>query len=415
MVPANQKDAEKKLGNYLENNFMVGHKKLNKPILLAAILLPSLLLHGCTWFGGKALPADRNTYNIALQRSNDEELLLNLVRLKYRDTPLFLKVGSISSQSTFTSSAKASATLPVTGTDIFGLGGDASLSIKPTVNYTPLQGKEFNQQYLSRVKLETILLLIHSGWRIDRIFSVCLQRLGSYGNAVSASSPTPALAPDFEDFARAAKLFHFMQFADVFEISLVQVPKEPINPKNQKYTPLLLVDRKSQGKKGNSKWSKTHEDMLKNLLGLEANEMGFVLGTAKELPQVEHCPKCNKYFQGRKYLRVETRSLAGIMYFLSQSVQIPVKDQSLVTQTKDEKGRPFYWEKILGNTLKVHPAKEEPQSAAVKVNYRDSWFYLNDADQNSKSTFSMLTQIFALQAGEIESHAPVLTLPVGGP
>ena len=394
---------------------MAGHKKLNKPIFWAAVLLSSLLIHGCAWFGGKALPANRNSYNIALQRSNDEELLLNLVRLKYRDTPLFLKVGSISSQSSFTSSATASATLPVTGTDIFGLGGDASLSVKPTVNYTPLQGKEFNQQYLSRVKLETILLLIHSGWRIDRIFSVCLQRLGPYGNAVSASSPTPALAPEFEEFARVAKLFHVMQFADVFEVSLLQVPRGPIKPENQKYVPLLLVDRKPRGKKENSKWTKTHEDKLKNLLDLAEDEMGFILGTAKELPRVEHCQKCNKYFQARKYLRVETRSLAGIMYFLSQSVQIPPQDQRLVTQTKDENGSPFDWEKVLGDTLKVHPAKEEPQNSAVKVNYRNSWFYLNDADQNSKSTFSMLTQIFALQAGEIESHAPVLTLPVGGP
>jgi hypothetical protein len=39
--------------------------------------------------------------NSAFQQTNDEQLLLNLVRLRYRDTPAFLEVSSISSQTRF--------------------------------------------------------------------------------------------------------------------------------------------------------------------------------------------------------------------------------------------------------------------------------------------------------------------------
>jgi len=50
----------------------------------------------------------------------------------------------------------------------------------------------------------------------------------------------------------------------------------------------------------------------------------------------------------------------------------------------------------------------------VAVFYRRSWFYIDDSDLDSKSTFSMLGQVFALQSGDVEKMTPVLTLPIGG-
>lgn len=45
----------------------------------------------CAGVGHNRIEGERSNYNIAIQRSNDEQLLLNLVRLRYRDTPFFLK------------------------------------------------------------------------------------------------------------------------------------------------------------------------------------------------------------------------------------------------------------------------------------------------------------------------------------
>ena len=49
----------------------------------------------------------------------------------------------------------------------------------------------------------------------------------------------------------------------------------------------------------------------------------------------------------------------------------------------------------------------------MRVRYRDTWFYIDDADLNSKATFGLLEQLFNLQAGEVATTGPVLTLPVG--
>ncbi|UCG16782.1 MAG: hypothetical protein JSV19_01855 [Phycisphaerales bacterium] len=52
--------------------------------------------------------------------------------------------------------------------------------------------------------------------------------------------------------------------------------------------------------------------------------------------------------------------------------------------------------------------------SAVAVRYRGYWFYIDDTDLHSKSTFALLRQLFSLPAGQFKGAAPVLTLPVGG-
>ena len=64
-------------------------------LLLALLALGPI---GCLNYGPISLKSERSKYNLAIQKTNDEQLLLNLVRLKYRDTPFFLEVGSVASQ-----------------------------------------------------------------------------------------------------------------------------------------------------------------------------------------------------------------------------------------------------------------------------------------------------------------------------
>ena len=60
-----------------------------------------------------------------------------------------------------------------------------------------------------------------------------------------------------------------------------------------------------------------------------------------------------------------------------------------------------------------------PHDAYVAVKYRDYWFYIDDRDQASKQTFSLMMQLIRLDVSNpltSESGAqktPVLTLPVG--
>jgi hypothetical protein len=46
------------------------------------------------------------------------------------------------------------------------------------------------------------------------------------------------------------------------------------------------------------------------------------------------------------------------------------------------------------------------------VLYRGSWFYIDDSDLNSKSTFNLLSYLLALKSDSASTKAPLLTLGV---
>ncbi len=50
---------------------------------------------GCNSFGPNSVEGTHFQYNRAIVTSLDEQFLHNLVRLRYRDTPYFLEIGSV--------------------------------------------------------------------------------------------------------------------------------------------------------------------------------------------------------------------------------------------------------------------------------------------------------------------------------
>ncbi len=115
-------------------------------------------------------------------------------------------------------------------------------------------------------------------------------------------------------------------------------------------------------------------------------------------------------------LGVSMRSLLGVLFYISQSVEVPEKHSDLgkVTVTEDASGAPFDWSKVTGDVMRISWSRSRPRGAAVAVHYRGVWFYIDDSDLNSKSTFSLVSQLFMLQAGSVKMQMPLLTLPIGG-
>jgi hypothetical protein len=117
-------------------------------------------------------------------------------------------------------------------------------------------------------------------------------------------------------------------------------------------------------------------------------------------------------------LVVRTRSLLGILFYLSHAVEVPPEDVEggIIQTTVDTDGKIFDWtENASGTLLKIHCSKTKPQDAFVATHYRGHWFYVKDSDLHSKSTFMFVSMLFDLQAGEASSAdvAPMLTIPIG--
>ena len=103
-----------------------------------------------------------------------------------------------------------------------------------------------------------------------------------------------------------------------------------------------------------------------------------------------------------------------VLFYVSQAVEAPSehRERNLITITRGADGTPFDWGRLHRGRIKIRSSKEEPKDAFIAVQYRGFWFYLEDSDLDSKSTFLLLEILGDLQAGTTPSAAPVLTLPV---
>ena len=350
------------------------------------VIIFLVLIFGCAKLGPTTLKSERSNYNLAVQRTNDEQLLLNLARLKYRDTPFFMEVSSVATQFTLSTSANASTTLGGGVKGLFGLGGSVGMVERPTVTYSPLQGDKFIQRVLSPLPLQTITLLYHSGWSIERIFQLCFQRMNNIKNAPGASGPTPKKAPRFKKFLAAVKHLRELQSQDVLNLSY--------NDENE--SPQIILHIADEGKNLEA------AQKFARVLNIESGRKKYV---------ITFSPKQNESEQ----IRVVTRSLLGVLFYLSQGVEAPEQDVKggKVTRTLKKSGEVFDWKEVTGELLRVRSKPNRPDNATLRVFYRGTWFFIKDSDLKSKSTFSLLSQIFSLQAGKIKDTTPLLTLPVG--
>ncbi len=355
-----------------------------RSILLGACVA---LLPGCVQFGPKFIEASRTDYNIAMNRTENEQMLLNLVRLRYGDAPYFLEASALNTQFLFAPSAEASSAFDFDGNNSYGVKGRLAYEEKPTVTYAPLRGQEFVRQVLSRVSLDTVLLLDASGWSTERVLRVCVERLNRLDNAARASGPTPSEAPVVAGFRRAIELFAAFEAAGD-----VLIYREPDGERERTFARFTETARTT-----------TEFSELADLLDLDASLDNFEL-------------TFNQVADNKQTINFQTRSFMGVMYFLAQSVTVPVGDVDAghVMVTKDAGGGTFDWNAVTGGLMRIGSSVSNPRAAAVSVRYRGSWFYIDDSDLPSKSTFALLGQLYALQSDADNSGAPILTLPIGG-
>ncbi|MGH7788753.1 MAG: hypothetical protein ACRERC_17920 [Candidatus Binatia bacterium] len=354
----------------------------------------SLLIGGCTTgLGPKAVRSERPDYNQQIARSADAEMLLNLVRLRYNDTPVFLELGSVVAQYGYDASFNA-------GGD-FGSGSGATVGAglmyaeKPTITYTPLAGDKFATRMLTPIPLDALMLLTQTGWSDDRLLLVVVQRANDVFNAPTATGPTPARQPDYESFADVATRLHRLQAAGLAGLNwdVKESDSDPPgrNPKFWIHSPRdphspLAADVAA----------------VRRALDLQPGRDDFRLTAYPFERQPDE-------------VGLRCRSLLAVLYYLAQSVEPPAGDvqANLVTTTVDDEGQPFDWRKVTGRVMAIHSQHERPQNAYVAVAYRGSWFYIADDDRNSKATFGLLNFLFSLTAASGRGESPLLTLPIG--
>jgi hypothetical protein len=410
---------------------MIATRRPNPCTVLALLSITGLT--GCQ-LGPGTVPVSSAHYSDAVRVAQTEQLLVNLVRLRYRDHPVYLSVSSISTQFELGASASVDGSVVESGPDLLGLGGGVSYAERPTITFGILSGDTFEREMLEPVSINTIALLSESGWRVDRVLRLTVESLNGLKHAGTASGPTPAAEPEYEAFLEAATLLQRLTEARLveFEFELRDlVFSDPIPRTQLSGEDLIVAAREGIEFKrvgdGDDYQPVLEERRLVLRVRPEADgstdivRLRALLGLDPSLSRYEVVSRDNAAFDdfdarsAYSQIVVDTRSLQGVLYYLSQGVRPPAEDleRGSATTTRASDGNPFDWDELLSGLFRVDHSRARPRDAAVAVRHRGKWFSIADDDETSKSTFLLLRHLFTLQSGERPAIKPVLTLPVG--
>jgi hypothetical protein len=404
-----------------------------------------LFLGGCS-LGPEVIRSNLVRYNDAVADTENEQFLLNIVRLRYRDPPKSLAVGSITSSFNFEVTGPTNNIVGVNrgsalSTHLYNLlGFSAQASDVPTISLTPLNGQDFVTGMVAPIPLDRIVVLAHTGWDLDRLLMLMGHNMNGLENAAHLAGQGSDRVPRYAEFVAAARVLGRLHNEGLLELSMTAIPvpvadmSEPqANPEKGKHTEVKASDLMNAADKNYL----FHEiDDTKIILQRTVPSFNLTIAPAAwddpEFVEVAHqlslepggvCYRLVTVDGGQIKRQMEgpgpdivlsTRSVLSGMLYMSKGVEIPEEHfkEGLVSAPVDDQGRRFDWTQVTDGVFRVRVQKHKPKNAWVCVKYRDYWYYIADNDLTSKSSFDLILQALNVQITRSATSSPVLTVPV---
>lgn len=339
-----------------------------------------LLVSGCVAYGPSTIRRDRLDYNTAISDSWKSQMLINIVRVRYGDTPIFLNIDSV--VTSYEVSGKGTAntgwTFPFTTSTY--IGGELYSATRPTITYSPMVGEKFVRSMMTPISPSVVLALVQSGYPADIVFRLLVQSANSvknrFGMGATGNPADPDLYPLLERMRR-------MQQSGAMALK--------IEKSSEGESAFLTFSEKS------SKEIKADGAEVKKILGLDpqTQEYRVVYGQS---------PRNNKE------IAILSRSMVQVLTDLASSIEAPetdIAEKRAYPNLKIADDR----DPLAAQSIKIYNSPQLPGDAYMAVLYDRTWFWIDNKDLPSKSMFSFLMFVFSMLETEGKQGMPVLTIP----
>lgn len=341
------------------------------------------LVAGCTQLGPKTVTRDRFDYSSAIADSWKQQTLLNIVKARYLDLPVFVDVASIvagySLQTGVTLNGTLSSSKAVQG-DYLAAGGQAIFTDRPTITYVPLTGEKFLRGLITPIDPKNIFFMLQSGYPADFILGLAVESLNGVRNRSTAGG---TLHEADEDFLRALQLIRELQAAGGFGMRVEE-------DKVKGSTGVIFFRRDDVSAEIAEKAAE-----VRRLLKLPVESQKFSL-TYSPMRGQDH------------ELAVNSRSMLQIITAFAGSVEVPE------AHLKSRSAMPGFGAATTDNAagqMRVHSGKARPDDAFVAVTYRDHWFWIADSDWQTKRALMAVMFFFTLAETGDPGKLPLITIP----
>ncbi|MFO1070627.1 MAG: hypothetical protein U1E14_19075 [Geminicoccaceae bacterium] len=355
--------------------------------LVAAVA--AAVLAGCSSIGPASVPRDRVDYVNALSDSWKDQILLNIVRLRYGDTPTFLDVSSVISAYTLQGAAQAAGAVnlgvprdtAITPNASAMLGATAGYNDRPTISYTPLTGRKFAQSLLQPIPPGAIFALISAGYPVDVVVPVTVRALNGVYNHATQGGIRRSADPAFRELVDA---WRRIQQSRSFSMRIERRGDEQVS------IGVFAADLEPAVRKD--------IDFVARTLKLQAQdgEIQLVYGALPRRPDE---------------LAVLSRSMLEVLNELATDIEVP--------QAHVAAGRTYATAALPADAdaydlpqVRIRTGATAPPDAFAAVPYRGSWYWIDDGDLRSKRSLTFLLLFFSLAETGAVPEAPVLTIPV---
>jgi hypothetical protein len=350
--------------------------------LVAVIAL--LCLNSCMSFGALTLDRDRLDFTQAVANSWKQQTLLNIVKLRYGDTPIFVDIGQIVTGYQLVSTVQAGGTINpsgATGTNFLNLGAQGQYTDRPTITYVPLTGSQFIRTLMTPIPPIRLFELVEAGYPIDLLLNVCVQSVNALSNARGGARARPA-DPEFTKLLKSLR--------QVQESGAVGIRVDPEQDKKGgglvMAFPVKPVPAEIQAER----------NAIKRMLGLNpaVTDFRIVYGTVHEKDDI---------------VAIQTRSGMQILREMSSYVQVPEEHQkehrvfppAMVPPDGQEAPPPL---------IQIMSGTSKPVDAFTAIHYNDLWFWIDNRDLLSKATLTFLLILMTLADTGEKAPSPLLTI-----
>jgi hypothetical protein len=343
----------------------------------------TLTLGGCMSYGPRSLATDQRDYSTSLGDSWKNQMLANVVKLRFEDMPVFLEVGQIVSGYTleFGLNGGLSFGLPPGGDSISNLNSAGTFTDRPTITYSPKIGEEYLRSLIEPVSPSSLMSLVKAGYAPELLLTWGVESINGIRNySTSSTQPEPKVT-EGEEFRELVDLLGELQRRGALDFEL------RYDPDGGRELVMLFTDVNADAELE----AKRLRGRALLRLAPDVEELHIRYGTISNAPDV---------------LAIQTRSVLQMLFALSRYVDVPasqMKDANRGSVLQPGVARPF----------RVYSGDRSPLDAYARVRYRDHWYWIEQGDLASKRSFMLLMFVATLTNRSSADHAPVLTIPTG--
>ncbi len=346
---------------------------------LAAGAVAALGMVGCNPVGPASLSAGRGVYNEVINRTEDEQVLNMIVRLRYGETFGMLSVASV------TANIRAAATI----SGNFGIGPDESfagnlvpLGIEgayeenPTISYIPLGGESFVIDLLTPLSLTQAFLISRAAPGQQLLLRTLVSRVNGLDNPVKLESTSD------EAFERV--------------LTIVQ----DLVSRRKMSTVAWLEDDKPQYAVLIYDYADNDTALVKEYLRLLGLTSYSADGDDLRIPIRASLGRADG-----EHLNIEFRSVFDLIIEAGRTIEIPDDHlkRGIVEAGFHDSG-----------SLRILSSRNRPRDASVAIPYEGWWFYIDRTDHASKRSYITLRTLIGMRLQDASSdlNAPELTIDV---